>query len=143
MQSQEESLRNQIALGWVMALLVLAFMFVFMIIDSVVMDNNFMSLRVDPGQSTHWLVYLVGVYALMPIYVHLVHGMRSHALRWVAVALAVLGFLFFLLHHLAHWQAGQRPDLSSHAFDLVFHVISLWVVVNSVRWARFSRPVAA
>ena len=143
MQPQEESLRNQIALGWVMELLILAFMFVFMVIDSIVADNSFMSIRMDPGPSTHWLVYLVGVYALMPIYVHLVHGLRPRVFRWLAVALATLGFLFFLLHHLAHWQAGQRPDLSSHAFDLVLHLISLWVIFNSIRWARFPRPVAA
>jgi len=73
------------------------------------MDNNFMSLRMDPGQSTHWLVYLVGVYALMPIYVHLVHGMRSHALRWVAVVLA-LGTLFLVSNVALQYGASRLPS---------------------------------
>jgi len=143
MQSPDESLRNQIALGWTMMLLVLAFVFEFMTIESILMDNNFATLRLDPGESTKWLVYLVALYALMPVYVHLVHGMSTRLFRWGAVALASLGFLFFLLHHLSHWQFGQRPDLSSHVLDLVLHLIGLWVVVNSVRWARIPRPGVA
>jgi hypothetical protein len=143
MPLQEESLRQQIALGWVMELLIVVTMFVCMIIDSAMRDDNFASLRVDPGNSLKWLVFLIGLYALMPVYVNLVHGLRLRLFRWLAVALAVCGFLFFLLHHLAHWQMGQRPDLSSHALDLVLHLISLWVIVNSIRWARFPRPAAA
>jgi hypothetical protein len=143
MQSSEESLRNQIALGWVMMLLVVVITFVFMTIASILMDNNFATLRMDPGDSIKWLVYLIGLYALMPVYVHLVHGMRTRVFRWAAVALAALSFVFFLLHHLSHWQIGQRPDLSSHVLDVVLHLISLWVIVSSVKWARFPRQGAA
>jgi hypothetical protein len=143
MQSREESLRNQIAQGWTLMLLVVAIMFIFQTIASVLMDNNFATLRMDPGESAKWLVYLLGAYALMPVYVHLVHEAKARLFRWVAVALAAAGFLFFLLHHLSHWEIGQRPDLSSHVLDIVLHLISLWVIVNSVRWARFPRPEAA
>jgi hypothetical protein len=143
MQSQEESLRNQIALGWVMMLLTVIIMFEFMIIGSILMDNNFATIHMDPGESIKWMVYLIALYALMPVYVHVVHGMKSRLLRWGAVAVAGLGFFFFLLHHLSHWNIGQRPDFGSHVLDLVLHLISLWVIVNSVRWARFPRQGAA
>jgi hypothetical protein len=138
MQLQEESLRSQIALGWGLGLLILAIMLQFMTVDSILMDNNFRSLRFDPGrEGLKMIVYLIAFYALMPIYVHLVHGLRSRVYRWVGVGLAVLGFLFFLLHHLAHWIYGQRPDFASHVLDLVLHLIGLWVIVSSIRWARF------
>jgi hypothetical protein len=143
MQSSEEGLRSQIALGWAMMLLVVIIMFLFATIESILMDNNFATLRMDPGDSLKWLVYLIGFYALMPVYVNVVHGLKTRLFRWAAVVVAVLGFLFFLLHHLSHWQIGQRPDLSSHVLDLTLHVISLWVIVNSVKWARFPRSGAA
>lgn len=140
MQSAEESLRGRIALGWVMQLLVVVIMLQFMIYASVFMDDNFRSLRRDPGVlGLQTLVYIFGVYALMPIYVHLVHGMRIRFFRWIAVAVAALAFVYFLLHHLSHVQRGERPDFTSHVFDLVLHLISLWVIVNSVRWAKFPR----
>lgn len=139
MQHQEESLRNQIALGWTMQLLTVTIMLLFSTIESILMDNNFATLRLDPGQSIKWMVYLIALYALMPIYVHLIHGLRMRIGRWAEVGLAVVGFIYFLLHHLSHWEIGQRPDFSSHVIDLTFHAIAIWVIVNSVRWARFPR----
>lgn len=143
MQSQEESLRHQIALGWVLKLLVEVIMLLFMTIASALQDNEFFALKVDPGQSIRWMVYLIAVSALMPIYVHSVHGLRLRLFRWLAVAVAAVSFVFFLLHHLGHWRAGQRPDLSSHVLDLVMEAVSLWIVVQSVRWARAPRVEAA
>ncbi|HBL28028.1 MAG TPA: hypothetical protein DD490_14425, partial [Acidobacteria bacterium] len=116
--TQEENLRNQIALGWVLELLILTVMLLFATIESILMDNNFMTLRLDPGQSIKWMVYLVAVLALMPACVFLVHGWRLRPGRWVGVVLSVLSFLYFLLHHLAHWEAGQRPDAASHVLDV-------------------------
>ena len=139
-QLQEESLRNRIALGWVINLVLVVIMLVLMTIDSILMDDNFRSLRIDPGRrGLGLLVYIFAFYALMPVYIHLVHGIRTSVSRWVAVGLAALGFIYFLLHHLSHWRLGQRPDFTSHVVDLVFHVVSLWVIVNSVNWARFPR----
>lgn len=138
MQSEEESLRGRIALGWVMQLLVVVIMLQFMIFASVYMDDNFRSLRRDPGVlGLRTLTYIFALYALMPIYVHLVHGLRPRLFRWIAVAVAALAFVYFLLHHLSHVQFGERPDFTSHVFDLVLHGISLWVIFNSIRWARF------
>ena len=143
MQSKEDRLLNQIALGWVMILLMEVIMLLFGTIDSILMDNNFYSLRMDPGQSLNWMVYLVAAKALMPIYVHSVHEMKWRALRWVAVAMAAATFVFYLLHHLSHWQYGQRPNFSSHVVDLLIEIIALWVIVGSVRWAKAARQDAA
>lgn len=141
MQVEEESLRGRIALGWVLSLLVVVLMMLFMTIASILMDNEFRSLYNDPGRhGLGVLVHLLGLYAVMPVYVHLVHGLRPRAFRWIAVAMSVFGFIYFLLHHLSHVVANQRPDFTSHVFDLVLHLVSLWVIVNSVRWARFPKP---
>jgi len=136
MQHQDESLRSQVALGWVMNGVVLALTFAFMIIESSVMSNDFRSIRIDPGTTVKWLAYIVVLYPLMPIYVCFAHERRSRVFRWVAVAAACLGFVFFLLHHLSHWNLGQRPEVSSHVFDVAIEIVSVWVIVQSVRWAR-------
>ena len=77
-----------------------------------------------------------GVPAIMPVFVHLVHGLRTRIGRWFATGAATLGFFYFLLHHLGHMQFGDRPSFTSHVFDLILHAISLWVIINSVKWAK-------
>ena len=72
----------------------------------------------------------------MPIYVYLVSGFRTRALRWVAVAAAVRSFVFRILHHLWHWHCGTRPDATSHVIDITLHLVSLWVLVKSIQWAK-------
>ena len=140
MAFEEESLRGRIALGWAINLILVTIMLLFMTIDSILMDDSFRALRMDPGrQGLRLLTYVLALYALMPVYVHLVHGLKTRLFRWIGVALACVGFVYFLLHHLSHWNFGQRPDFTSHVFDLVFHVVSLWVMFNSVRWAKFPR----
>jgi hypothetical protein len=140
---REESLRAQISLGWITNLLVGCVMLTFMIIESVLADNDFRDLRIDPGVegAKGSLVYLLAFYALMPVYVNLVNGIRSRIFRWIAVACAALGFVFFLLHHLSHWYFGARPDFTSHVLDLTLHTVGLWVLVNSVKWAKLPAAV--
>lgn len=143
MASHEETLRSRIALGWVIELVILAFMLLHMTIDSILMENDFRSLKADPGpEGLAGLVYLVAIFALMPILVHVAHGAAWRGLRWVVVVVAVLGFLFFLLHHFAHWYYGTRPDFGSHVLDLTVHAVGLWVIASSIRWARFPAPPA-
>jgi hypothetical protein len=139
MQSKEDGLRTRIALGWTLELVLFAIMLLFSTIESILMDNGFATLRLDPGESIKWLVYIVAFYALMPIYVFSIHELRTRIGRWVAVGLAVVGFVYFLLHHLSHWQIGQRPTFSSHVLDLTFHALGIWVIASSIRWARFPR----
>lgn len=143
MKSDEHDLRAQIAFGWVILLVIQSLMIGYMIMESILAFNNFSALEEDPGvKGLKSNVFIHAVYALMPIYVYLVHGLKSSAFRWVAVAVAGFGMFFFLLHHLSHWQFGQRPDFPSHVLDLMFHAVSLWVIVNSVKWARAEGPQA-
>jgi hypothetical protein len=137
MQSQDESLRHQIALGWAMNGVALVIGLAFTIIESSMMNNNFRAIRIDPGRHMKWLVYVIAMYPFMPMYIHLVHERKARIFRWLAFAAAVLGFFFFLLHHFSHWVAGQRLGPSSHAIDVVIELVSLWVIVNSFRWARW------
>jgi len=140
MAFEEESLRGRIALGWVINLLLVIVGLLFNTIYSILMDDSFRSLRVDPGlPGLKLLTYVIAFYALMPLYVHLVHGLGIRLFRWLSVAFASLAFVFFFLHHLSHWRIGQRPDLTSNVFDLTLHIVGLWVIVNSIKWARFPR----
>jgi uncharacterized BrkB/YihY/UPF0761 family membrane protein len=138
MTRREESLRDRIALGWVAMLLIQALMLIAMILESVFMDNDFLSLKFDPGEGgLKMMVFIFALYALMPIYIHFAHDRKGRIWRWAAFALAILGLFFYLLHHIAHWYYGQRPDLPSHALDATIHLLGLWVIVSSFKWARF------
>lgn len=138
---REESLRTQIALGWTINLVILCMMFIFMIVQSALANNAFHALHRDPGsEGMRMLVYMVPYYALMPLYVFWASGLRWRVLRWIAVASAGLGCAYFMLHHLSHWVLGERPDFNSSVLDLTLHVVGLWVLIKSVKWAKL--PVA-
>jgi hypothetical protein len=140
MAFEEESLRGRIALGWVINLVLVTIALLFVTIESILMDDAFRSLRIDPGlRGLASMTYIMSLYALMPVYVHLVHGLRSRLFRWIAVAMAGLAFVYFLLHHLSHWRIGQRPDFTSNLLDLSLHIVAIWVLVNSIKWAKFPR----
>jgi hypothetical protein len=146
MEDKNANLRNQIALGWVLMLLVLTLTTALMIIQASFTDDNFHSLKVDPGpRSLSFLVFVFGIYVVMPIYVYIVHPFRIAALRWTAVVFSALILLFFVLHHTSHWVHGDRPNLSSHVMDVLHHIVGLWIFVNSIRWARAleTAPVTA
>ena len=146
MELQEERLRAEIGLGWIANLLVLTVMLSMMITNSLLteVDTKFRSLRYDPGRSgLRMLVFLVALYALMPVYVSLVRRLRPRAWRWVAVGAAAFGVLFLVFHHLAHWRNGDRADFNSHVLDITLHVIGLWVLFNSVKWAKLPPAAAA
>ena len=133
----QEKLSFQITIGWIMLLLVLTVALVMMIIAGIVANDGFSVMRADPGKGgLMLLVYVFGFYALMPIAVALVQQTRSSAARWTLTVVSVLLFLFFFVHHLSHWVAGQRPSFNSHFLEIVHHTIALWVIYSSVRWAR-------
>lgn len=139
MHLREESLRSQIAIGWATALIVLAIMLENMILESIFKDNNFKALRYDPGvNGMKMMLFVLGLYALMPMLVSLANNLSTRIVRWLAVAVTALMFLFFAFHHLAHWYYGERPSPSSHVLDVSHHLLMLWVLVNSIRWARFN-----
>jgi hypothetical protein len=139
---RDESLRTQISLASITVLLIGCLMFAFMIIESALADNNFRALRRDPGLGAlRVLVYFIPFYAFVPLYVYLVGDLRLRVLRWVVVAIAGLGFVFWILHHLSHWYFGGRPTFSSHVIDLCLHTLGLWLLISSIKWARL--PFAA
>lgn len=141
-ENRQDKLSLQIAMGWVMLLLILSVTMVMMIVAGIVADDGFSVIRKDPGKAGMiMIVYLFSVYAVMPIIVSFANGARSSFARWVVVAVTVLLFLFFFLHHVSHWSNGERPAMYTHALEVAHHIIALWVTYLSVRWAR--TPVAA
>jgi hypothetical protein len=137
---REESLRIQIALGAITALMILCMMLAFMITQSALADNQFEALHRDPGLfGIRMLVYVVPYYALIPVYVYCIGTFRLQVFRWIIVAIAGLGLVFWILHHLSHWRLGSRPDFNSHVMDLTLHVVGLWLLVSSIRWAKLPK----
>lgn len=140
--SDSDNMRNQIALGWVSLLLVLVIMLLFMIVQSAFDNDGFSALRSDPGRAgLRTMTYAVGIYALMPTVTYLLDAARPRALRWLMPAFVTANILFMLMHHLSHWHAGQRPNFNTHFLDLVYHLIGLWVLYCSIRWARSGQTV--
>lgn len=141
METNAQWLRHKISLGWIAMLLVLTVMLAHMILLGIYAENDFAALKRDPGPGfLKYLMLVYCLYAVMPIYIY---SVERKALRWVGVGVASLFFLFFVLHHLGHWVAGDRPGVLSHALEAALHVLGLWVVVNSVRWARIQSGAVA
>lgn len=140
--SKQESLRTQIALGWVSLLLILAIMLEVMIVQSSFANDNFTALKHDPSRGgLRIMLYFIGLYALMPILVFSVDAARLRALRWLVVGVAALNLLFMVLHHLSHWLIGQRTTFSSNILDFAYHLTALWVLYRSIQWSRREVPV--
>ena len=136
---RSDRLGVQIALGWIACLLVLLGQITYMMLEGMLTEASqyFVSLHFDPGQSgLKMIIFMVPYYALMPVYVSIVSGLRSRLFRWLAVASASVALVFGILHHLSHWYGGQRPNFSSHVIDLTLHIIGSWVVFNSIKWAK-------
>jgi hypothetical protein len=134
---REESLRTQIALGWITILAVLCWIFAIMICESAMSNTNFRDLLRDPGvQGISSLVFIGAFYGLMPLYVNLVSGLRPRIFRWIAVAAAGLCLIFWILHHLSHVHAFTRRTFTSNVLDLTLHALALWVLINSIKWAN-------
>lgn len=128
---------TRIALGWVTMLMLLLVTLLTMIVFSALDDDGFSSLRKDPGRAgLNMMSFVVAAYAMMPLLTFAIDRMRATALRWAMVAFAGANFFFLVLHHLSHWHGGDRPTLSSHMIDIAIHVVGLWLIYNSVRWAR-------
>jgi hypothetical protein len=137
----QENVATQVAFGWGLLLLEMTLSLAVMIVDNIFMSNNFAQLRKDPGPNfMPILLYVFGLYALMPIYVFLVDRIGFRLFRWIAVAVGIFMFLFFLMHHVSHWRVGERPTFASHILDLTIDITGLWVAYNSIRWALARKP---
>ena len=105
----------KIALGWTLLLVTMVFGFSAHILFSIFEKNDFASLFNDPGpQAAGQLLYMFWFLSSMPIYMCLVARTRARGVRWSIVAIAALLLLMTIAHEWGHWQAGERPDLSSH-----------------------------
>lgn len=137
MQLKEERLCAQIGFGWLILLLLLLSMLVCMILDSAI-SGNFTPLAKDPGAlGLKHLVVVMALYALFPVLTYLIQGSGMRKLRWVIVTFSILFLLYFLAHHAGHWIRGERPNFISHILDIAHHLAALWLIVSSVKWARF------
>jgi hypothetical protein len=135
MKHSEESLRQQIALGWVASLTLLATTLIGMMLQGMFTETDFIGLRTDPGyQGLFMLKLLSGIYVFTAIGVYAFGSSRFF--RWIALIAAILMFLLMVMHHLSHWVAGQRLGIMSHVMDVLHHVSMGWVVLNSIRWVR-------
>jgi len=140
---REESLRTQIAMGWISAFLVICWAFAIVICENAMANSNFRELLRDPGvQGIPVLVYTGAIYALMPLYVNLVSEFKTRLFRWIAVGVAGLFLVFWILHHLSHWHAGTMPTFASNALDLTLHALGLLVLLNSMKWAKLPASAA-
>ena len=153
MQHQEESLRWKVALGWVISLVLLTIQFASRLAHGMLTeaDHYFRSLHVDLGVAgLRTLLVIACAYALMPIFVLVMGGARLRAPRWIAVAAAALALVSTpgsrtsnIPHHLLHLVAGAEPVFVVNVPDLTMQLILLWVLVNSVRWARYGATARA
>jgi uncharacterized BrkB/YihY/UPF0761 family membrane protein len=140
---RDPNVMMQVVVGWVLTLLLIVLMLVVMVIQSILANDDNFALKVDPGESIRWMVWKFALYGVLPILVTWIDRWRTRLGRWVLVGAAASSFVFYLLHHLAHWQYGQRPNLASHAIDLAIEVVGLWLLASSIRWARTPRAVAS
>jgi len=133
----QDNYHSKVAMGWISQLIVILIVLVFAIYQSVYDDDNFAALLADPGsEGFTLLVVITATYALMPYVVYIIQSTKVRFLRWIPVAVAALNLLFFFLHHWKHIMNGTRTNLMSHTLDIVLHIIGVWILVYSIRWAR-------
>ena len=139
----QESLRQQISIGWIASLLILTVGLEALIVQGLFTDEDLLALRVDPGgPGLVILKYLCAIYVCMAI------AVQTPAVRFAFARCALVGFagliwVVFVLHHLSHWFYGQRPDFTSHVLDLLHHLTMGWVLYNSIRLSRVWRQIGS
>ena len=134
---RDDFLALQVAMGWILLLLIKTVGFSAAILFSIYAENGFRELFSDPGPtSARSLWYVFWLISAMPIYIMVATRSRQVWLRWISVPIAAAFLLIGILHELSHWQYGDRPDFNSHVIDLMNHGAALWILVNSIRWAR-------
>lgn len=128
-----DDLRSRIAQGWTAMLLAFVCMFLGDLVKSAI-TNDFSKWATDPGPLGLRVVSVVmTIYIVVPM---LVRNVRARWYRWVAVAQAAVIGMFILAHQVAHALNGSRPFDINHIFDFTHHVLAIWVIVLSVRWAQ-------
>jgi len=133
-QQEERYMATQVAIAWVLLLLVKVFSFSAAILFSIYENNGFQSLAGDPGpQAARAFLYVFWVISVMPIYVFAV-AKRSKPWRLPSLILGTLFLLFGLFHHWRHWSDGERQSFTSNVIDFMNHGVALWLVFASALW---------
>lgn len=78
-------------------------------------------------------VVLMALHAFMPL---LVCSLTARWFRWGVVLVTAFFTVAMVGHQWAHVVKGDKPVALLHLLDLCHHVISAWVTVAAVRWAR-------
>lgn len=141
--NRKENRPVYIAMGWISLLLILAVGVMMLMMTSLVTHQTIMLER-DPGvQGVAMITWLFALYAVMPVVVYGADRIDFKPLKWAVVVLTILLLVYFILHQLSHWRFGERPTLTSHALETSHHLVSLWIIYMSVKWALEKRPAAA
>lgn len=128
-----DDLRNRIALGWISMLFCAFGGFLADLIKSAVY-NDFSKWATDPGPVGMQIVStVIVIYIAMPL---VIRSVSAVWFRWTLVGLTVFFALFFVAHQVAHAVSGTRPFDIVHVFDFAHHVIAIWQIVLTARWAR-------
>jgi hypothetical protein len=139
MQHSEESLRQQIALGWIACLVVLVLTLQSMTLDGLFTDEGLFGLRFHPGP--RGLVFLEVVSTIHVLLAILVFAIKPEwrIVKWLFVAVAGLMFSMFMMHYLSHWVYGQLRTPRAHLLHVEHHVVMGWTLYKTVTWARVPR----
>ena len=140
MNQLDDAFRGRVAQGWIAMFLCFACMFLMALVRDAV-GNDFSRWAADPGNLGLRVVsVLMTIYIFMPM---LVRNVRGHWFRWVAVGIAAFIGFFILAHQVAHALTQSRPFDIVHIFDFSHHLLTLWVVTLTVRWARVEDEMPA
>lgn len=140
--SQSDYFATQVVIGWVAFLLVTVASLVCAIVFSAYDSNNFAALFDDPGPAElRGIRYVVFFIVLIPIYVSVFAQTTIRPLRWLPIVLAACVLFWGGMHHLSHVVHGDMPTLGSNMIKFAQHAVMLWILWNSLCWAR-STPSA-
>jgi hypothetical protein len=136
---KDDYLCTQIVHAWIGMFIVFASMLLMQVLQLLI-DDNVEMLYLDPGISgMKVLISIEAFYAMMMVLTHLVHPVaKLRPLRWLLMVAGLLTWMYFITHHAGHYTQNERPDFFSNVLDLTHHVLGLWLVITSVRWARYS-----
>ncbi|MDB5815274.1 MAG: hypothetical protein JWN23_2391 [Rhodocyclales bacterium] len=139
MQATEayDSLRSRIAQAWTAMFFCVTCGFLNDLILSAA-TNDFSKWEFDPGTFGLKMVSVVmTIYIFMPI---LIRNINAHWFRWFCLVATVFFGLFFVAHQVAHALTNTRPFNIIHIFDFAHHILVVWTIVLTARWARQARP---
>lgn len=133
MNSENKQLRELVAIGWIMMLMVIVLMFIIDLSKSAIY-TDFSKWASDPGYGgLKALIVVLTIYLFMPM---LIRTVNARWFRWTVVVLTIFFTLFFIAHQISHMLAGDKPMSIFHVLDFSHHVLGIWTASLAVIWAR-------